>query len=53
MARRSARTWRRNLVSRWLNTLRAIEFVKNYAHIGKGQGGWREDYQFFSQEAGI
>jgi methionine sulfoxide reductase catalytic subunit len=33
--------------------IRAIEFVDNYAHIGKGQGGWREDYQYFSQEAGI
>jgi DMSO/TMAO reductase YedYZ molybdopterin-dependent catalytic subunit/thiosulfate reductase cytochrome b subunit len=33
--------------------IRAIEFVESYAHIGKGQGGWREDYQFFSQEAGI
>jgi methionine sulfoxide reductase catalytic subunit len=33
--------------------IRAIEFVENYAHIGKGQGGWREDYQYFSQEAGI
>ena len=33
--------------------IRAIEFVENYAHLGKGQGGWREDYQYFSQEAGI
>jgi DMSO/TMAO reductase YedYZ molybdopterin-dependent catalytic subunit len=33
--------------------IRAIEFVENYEHIGKGQGGWREDYQYFSQEAGI
>src|SRR5579863_379436 len=33
--------------------IRAIEFVETYAHIGKGQGGWREDYQYFSQEAGI
>jgi methionine sulfoxide reductase catalytic subunit len=33
--------------------IRAIEFVESYAHIGKGQGGWREDYQYFSQEAGI
>ncbi|MGA7236263.1 MAG: molybdopterin-dependent oxidoreductase, partial [Bryobacteraceae bacterium] len=33
--------------------IRAIEFVESYANIGKGQGGWREDYQYFSQEAGI
>jgi methionine sulfoxide reductase catalytic subunit len=33
--------------------IRAIEFVENYEHIGQGQGGWREDYQYFSQEAGI
>jgi hypothetical protein len=33
--------------------IRAIEFVETYAHIGKGQGGWLEDYQYFSQEAGI
>ncbi|HLG99658.1 MAG TPA: molybdopterin-dependent oxidoreductase [Bryobacteraceae bacterium] len=33
--------------------IRAIEFVKNYEHIGQGQGGWREDYQYFSQQAGI
>ncbi len=33
--------------------IRAIEFVEDYKSIGKGQGGWREDYQYFSQEAGI
>ena len=33
--------------------IRAIEFVENYTTIGLGQGGWREDYQYFSQEAGI
>jgi DMSO/TMAO reductase YedYZ molybdopterin-dependent catalytic subunit len=33
--------------------IRAIEFVEDYTNIGKGQGGWREDYQYFSQEAGI
>jgi len=33
--------------------IRAIEFIEDYTHIGKGQGGWREDYQYFSQEAGI
>jgi sulfoxide reductase catalytic subunit YedY len=33
--------------------IRAIEFIENYKAIGQGQGGWREDYQYFSQEAGI
>ena len=33
--------------------IRAIEFVEHYKSIGGGQGGWREDYQYFSQEAGI
>ncbi len=33
--------------------IRAIEFVEDYKNIGQGQGGWREDYQYFSQEAGI
>ena len=33
--------------------IRAIEFVENYKTIGQGQGGWREDFQYFSQEAGI
>lgn len=33
--------------------LRAIEFAVEYEHLGKGQGGWREDVQFYSQEAGI
>jgi methionine sulfoxide reductase catalytic subunit len=30
-----------------------IEFVSDYRHIGAGQGGWREDHQYYSQEAGI
>jgi DMSO/TMAO reductase YedYZ molybdopterin-dependent catalytic subunit len=33
--------------------IRAIEFIEDYRSIGEGQGGWREDYQYFSQEAGI
>ena len=33
--------------------IRAIEFIEDYTTIGQGQGGWREDYQYFSQEAGI
>src|SRR5579872_119737 len=38
---------------RMVKYIRAIEFIENYAHLGKGQGGWREDYQYFSREAGI
>jgi len=30
-----------------------VEFVADYRQIGAGQGGWREDHQFYSQEAGI
>jgi methionine sulfoxide reductase catalytic subunit len=33
--------------------LRAIELVESYAHIGEGQGGWREDFQHYSQDASI
>ena len=33
--------------------VRRIEFVHDYRHIGAGQGGWREDQQYYSQEAGI
>ncbi len=33
--------------------VRRIEFVHDYENIGSGQGGWREDHQYFSQEAGI
>jgi len=33
--------------------IRAIEFIEDYKTIGQGRGGWREDYQHFSQEAGI
>jgi len=33
--------------------VRRIEFVHNYRHIGAGQGGWREDHQYYSHEAGI
>lgn len=33
--------------------IQRIEFVDDYSHIGEGQGGWREDQQFYSQEAGI
>ncbi|MFI5256734.1 MAG: molybdopterin-dependent oxidoreductase [Gemmatimonadales bacterium] len=33
--------------------IRRIELVADYRHIGAGQGGWREDHQYYSQEAGI
>src|SRR5579872_6896382 len=33
--------------------IRTIEFIKDYKTIGRGHGGWREDYQYYSQEAGI
>ncbi|MDG3016861.1 molybdopterin-dependent oxidoreductase [Speluncibacter jeojiensis] len=33
--------------------VRAIEFVADYSHVGMGQGGWREDQQFYSNSAGI
>ncbi len=33
--------------------IRAIEFVADYRAIGEGQGGWREDHQYYSPEAGI
>lgn len=31
----------------------AIEFVEDYRDIGMGQGGWREDQQFYANAAGI
>jgi methionine sulfoxide reductase catalytic subunit len=33
--------------------IKRIEFIADYRNIGEGQGGWREDYQFYSPEAGI
>lgn len=33
--------------------IRAIELVDSYGDVGDGQGGWREDHQYFSHEAGI
>lgn len=33
--------------------IRTIEFVAEYHSIGEGQGGWREDHQNYSTEAGI
>jgi DMSO/TMAO reductase YedYZ molybdopterin-dependent catalytic subunit len=33
--------------------IRAIEVVDSYARIGMGQGGWREDQQYYATYAGI
>jgi DMSO/TMAO reductase YedYZ molybdopterin-dependent catalytic subunit/thiosulfate reductase cytochrome b subunit len=33
--------------------IRAIELVEDYSLIGKGQGGWREDYVYYSQAVAI
>jgi len=33
--------------------IRAIEFVEDYAVIGSGQGGWREDKAYYSNLVGI
>ncbi|HET6933730.1 MAG TPA: molybdopterin-dependent oxidoreductase [Candidatus Angelobacter sp.] len=33
--------------------IRRIEFIADYRSLGHGEGGWREDYQFYSPEAGI
>ena len=33
--------------------IRSIEFVADYARIGMGQGGWREDQQYYANAAGI
>lgn len=35
---------------KWISS---VEFVDEYAHIGLGQGGWREDHQFYSTVVGI
>ncbi|GHO60087.1 molybdopterin-dependent oxidoreductase [Ktedonobacter robiniae] len=33
--------------------IRSIEFVKEYSYIGEGQGGFREDVQFYGRGAEI
>jgi sulfoxide reductase catalytic subunit YedY len=33
--------------------IKRVEFIAEYKNIGEGQGGWREDHQFYSPEAGI
>lgn len=38
---------------RMVKYLRAIEVVEDFGHIGQGQGGWRDDNQYYGQGAGI
>ena len=33
--------------------VKSIEFVEDYSKIGQGQGGWREDQQYYANAAGI
>ena len=33
--------------------LKAIEFVEDYRNVGEGQGGYREDFQYFGTDAEI
>jgi DMSO/TMAO reductase YedYZ molybdopterin-dependent catalytic subunit/thiosulfate reductase cytochrome b subunit len=38
---------------RMVKYLRVIEFVEDFKDIGQGQGGWRDDNQYYGQGAGI
>ena len=33
--------------------MQAIEFVERIDYIGMGQGGWREDQQYYANAAAI
>ncbi len=33
--------------------IRSIQLVRDYRHLGMGRGGWREDWQFYDQQAAI
>ena len=37
-------------MTKWV---RGIELTRGYAHVGMGQGGWREDQQYYANAAGI
>jgi DMSO/TMAO reductase YedYZ molybdopterin-dependent catalytic subunit len=41
------------LGSKMVKWVTAIEFVADTANIGMGQGGWREDQQYYANAAGI
>lgn len=42
-----------NYVVRQLNTLRSIELVAEYSTVSEGQGGYREDVQYYGIGAEI
>lgn len=33
--------------------IQKVEFIHDFRSVGLGQGGWREDHQYYSPEAGI
>ena len=33
--------------------IRSIRLIRDYHDIGEGRGGWREDVQFYDQQAPI
>jgi hypothetical protein len=33
--------------------LKSIELVEDYREVGQGQGGYREDFQYFGTDAEI
>lgn len=37
-------------MTKWV---KGVEFTPGYRHIGMGQGGWREDQQYYANAAGI
>jgi hypothetical protein len=37
-------------MGKWLSS---IELIADYNEIGMGQGGWREDQQYYTSFAGI
>jgi DMSO/TMAO reductase YedYZ molybdopterin-dependent catalytic subunit len=41
------------LVFKMVKWLRGIEVVDDLAGIGRGHGGWREDFQQYSRQAAI
>jgi sulfoxide reductase catalytic subunit YedY len=41
------------LGSMMVKYIKRIKFIADYRNMGQGQGGRREDHQFYSPEAGI